>query len=117
MTAGVMISLYTGYMHGVNTGLGGPGHFGHFTFFGPVRPFGIYIYIFYICWGSVGGWWVMTAGVMISLYMGCIHGVNTGSGGLTHIGDIPPVGRRLTPKNFFLIFSIYIGGRNHFGGS
>ena len=51
MTAGVMISLYMGYMHGVNTGLGGPGHFGHFTFFGPVRPFGIYYIIFYIYWG------------------------------------------------------------------
>ena len=48
MTAGVMISLYMGCMHGVNTGLGGPGHFGHFTFFGPVRPFGIYIFSIYV---------------------------------------------------------------------
>ena len=61
----------------------------------------------------------MTAGVMISLYMGYMHGVHTGLGGLTHIGDIPPVGRGLTPKKFFFlyIFSIYVGGRNHFGGS
>ena len=51
MVAGVMISLYMGYMHGVNTGLGGPGHFGHFTFFGPVRPFSIYIYYIYMMGG------------------------------------------------------------------
>ena len=52
----------------------------------------------------------MTAGVMISLYTGCMHGVNTGSGGPGHIGDIPPVGRGLTPKKFFfLIYIFYIG--------
>ena len=118
MTAGVEISLFMGYLHGVNTGLRGPAVIGHFIIFGPVRPFGMYIYIFYIGWGSEMGLWVMVAGVIISLYTGYMHGVNTGLGGLTHIGDIPPVGRGLTPKKFFsYIFSIYVGGRNHFGGS
>ena len=47
MTAGVEISLYMGYLHGINTGLGGPAAIGHMVFFGPVRPLDIYIsYIF-----------------------------------------------------------------------
>ena len=38
MTAGVEISLFMGYLHGVNTGLRGPAVIGHFIIFGPVRP-------------------------------------------------------------------------------
>ena len=50
----------------------------------------------------------MTAGVMISLFMGLFGCGIIDSGGLTHIGDIPPVGRGLTPKNFFLVYIFYI---------
>ena len=50
----------------------------------------------------------MTAGVMISLYMGYIHGGIIDSGGMTHFGDIPPVGRGLTPKKIFFSYIYFL---------
>ena len=58
----------------------------------------------------------MTAGVEISLYMGLLGCGIIDSVGLSHIGDTRPVGRGLAQK-FFSIYFLYVGGRNHFGGS
>ena len=104
MVAGVELSLFMGLLGCGIIVLRGPASIGHIKNFG-CRSKIFFLYILYIGWGSVGGWWVMTAGVMISLFMGCIHAGIIDSGGLTHIGDIPPVGRGLTPKkNFFFLY-------------
>ena len=113
MTAGVEISLFMGYLHGVNTCLRGPASIGDIVFFGPVRPTW---YVFSIYLGSVGGWWVMTARMEISLYMGYLHAGIIDSVGLSHFGDTRPVGRGHPQKNFFSIYFLYVGSRNHFGG-
>ena len=85
MTAGVEISLYITCMHGVNTGLGGPGHFGHSQIFGSdPTPLGI----FPLCWGSKPLWWMMTAFTELSLDIVCTHGTDTVSGGLACSGAL-----------------------------
>ena len=105
MTAGVEISLFMGYLHGVDTGLRGPASIGHMVFFGPVRPLGIYI--FYIYLGSEVGLWVMTAGVEILLFMGLLGCSIIVLRGLTYFGDTRPVGRGHSQK-FFLYIFLYI---------
>ena len=79
-----------------------------------VTPKKIFFYIFPICWGSVGGLWVMTAGVEISLFMGYLHGVNTGLRGPAVIGHFIIFG---PVRPAWYSFPIYLGGRNHLGGS
>ena len=105
MTARAEISLYITCMHGVNTGLRGPAAIGHIVFFGPVRPLDIY---FLYIGGSKPLWWVMTARAEISLYITCMHGVNTGLGGPGHFGHSQNLWVRPDPTLY--IISIYIGG-------
>ena len=112
MTAGVEISLYMGYLHGIIIDSVGLSHFGD------TRPVGrghsqkfffyIFFYIFPLCWGSKPLWWVMTARAEISLYITCMHGVNTGLGGPDHFGHSQIFWVRPDPTLY--IFSMYIGG-------
>ena len=119
MTAGVEILLFMGLLGCGIIVLRG------LTYFGDTRPVGpghsqkFFLYIFYIfpiCWGSVGGWWVMTAGVEISLFMGYLHGVNTGLRGPAVIGHFIIFGP-VRPFGIYIYFLYMMGGRNHFGGS
>ena len=117
MTARVEISLYMGLLGCGIIVLRG------LTYFGDTRPvcrghsqnfFYIFFYIFPICWGSEPLWWVMTARAEISLFMGYLHGVDTGLRGPASIGHIVFFGPD-DPLGIY-IFYIYWGGRNHFGG-
>ena len=107
MTARAEISLYITCMHGVNTGLRGPAAIGHMVFFGPVRPTW---YVFSIYLGSEALWWVMTAGVEISLYITCMHAGIIDSVGLSHFGHTRPVGRGHSQKKFFFLYISFMLG-------
>ena len=118
MTAGVEISLYITCIHaGIIDSVG-------LTYFGDTRPVGpghsqnfflyIFFYIFPLCWGSKPLCWVMTAGVEISLYITCMHGVNTGLGGPGHFGHSQNFWVRPDPTWYIFLYTL--GGRNHFGG-
>ena len=108
MVAGVELSLFMGLLGGGIIVLRGPASIGHIKNFGcRSKKFFFLIYIFYIGWGSEMGLWVMTAGVEISLFMGYLHGVDTGLRGPVAIGDIVFFG---PVRPTWYIFSIYIGG-------
>ena len=87
---------------------GGLAGFGALLIFDPSHSKIFFLYILHICWGSVGGLWVMTARAEISLYITCMHGVNTGLRGPAAIGHSQKFWVRPDPTLY--ISFIYIGG-------